>query len=129
MSYGSGDATHAEVNALEGKVGGDQNFVTEWDAQDGSVIPDPSGTRATPRLPESWRIRELATFPRWASLTSLYGHHLGAQHWPNSSRVALRPVEQRLRTLELQYFRKGPMDSCRLTSRKLLCYGLVVNLL
>src|SRR5258706_15766034 len=41
MSYRfRGMPVAAEVNVLQREVGGDQHFMTGWNAQDGGVIPD-----------------------------------------------------------------------------------------
>src|SRR5882724_3163244 len=101
MSYGfRGMPLTPEVNTLEGKVGGDQNFVTEWDAQDGSVIPDPERDARNATL-----ARKLANPPNYRLFRG--GHRCShyteaAGHWPNSSSVWLSGRStQRLTTLEL----------------------------
>ena len=83
MSYGfRGVPLTPEVNAFEGKVGGDQNFVTGWNAQDGSVIPDSERdtSDATPA-------RKLANPPNYRLFR--VGHRCShytetTGQWPNS---------------------------------------------
>src|SRR6266849_6114650 len=83
MSYGfRGVPLTPEVDAFEEKVGGDENFVTRLNAQDGSVIPDPEWDTSNATL-----ARKLANPPNYRLFR--VGHRCShytetTGQWPNS---------------------------------------------
>jgi hypothetical protein len=117
-----------EVNVFQREVGGDQHFMTGWNPQEAASSPIPSGIRAAPGLPESWRIRRISDFSEagTTALTIRGGRPLA--EFPFF--VALRVVGRASKDSRIvNTLVRTPMDSRRLTSTNLLCYGLVVNLL